>query len=158
MSVTKVSLTFLDASGEKSTVQYCAPALSALNIASISDNADYGVAATLAANIASLSLCTPISAQIAGEIAKSAQTPPGSNYAQREIGLLITYSDNVTGKTFRLTVPGPDWANMGLAGSDQIDPADAAWLAFKADFEAGAVSPDGNPVTVVSGKLVGRNR
>lgn len=158
MPVARVSLTFLDASGEKSTVTYYTAALDAGNIAAIENNADFAVAATLAANIASCSLCTPISSQIADEVAKAAQTPPGSNYAQREIGLLVTYSDTVTGKTYHMTIPGPDWANMGLAGSDQVDPADAAWLAFVADFEAGAVSPDGNAITVAGGRLVGRNR
>lgn len=158
MAVATVSITLLDKSKEKSTVQYYTAPLTAGNIASVENNADFGVAATLAARIASLSLMTPISSKISDEVAKAASVLPGNMFAQREIGLQVSYADNVTGENYHLTIPGPDWANLGLNNSDQVDETKAAWTQFKADFEAGAVSKDGNAVTVTGGRLVGRNR
>lgn len=156
--VSKVHLTFLDESGEKSSVDYYVPALTALNIAARLDDANPQTAGSTSILLSGLSLCTCIAESLSGADNKFAQTPPGNTWAQREIGLMVTYTDTVTGKLYRLTIPGPDWANIGLSGSDAVDPADAEWTAFVAKFEAEAVSPDGNPVTISAGHLVGRNR
>lgn len=154
----KVGLTFLDESGEKSRVEYTIADVGAGNVAGIIDNAQFSTAGSLAALFASLSLCTPIQSEVTASVVKSPQTSPGSNFAQREIGLMVSYTDNVTGKMFRVTIPGPDWANIGLAGSDQVNPEAAQWTAFKTKFEADVKSPDGNAVTISGGRLVGRNR
>lgn len=154
----KVSIAFLDKSGEISRVEYNVPVSSAANVEGQIDDSQVDTALSTAALIASLSLCTPISSQLVASTSKWAQTPPGSLYAQRELGLKVTYSDNVTGKLYQMTIPAPDWANIGSGNSDQVDPADAAWIAFKAKFETEAVSEVGNPITVTGGRLVGRNR
>lgn len=154
----KVVLSFLDASGETGRVAYSIPDVTAANLAASLDQSVFATAGGLAAAIASLSLCTPVGTELVANNDKLTPTPPGSLYAQREIGLMVSYADNVNAKKYRITIPGPDWANIGLAGSDQIDPNDAAWTAFKTAFETHAVSPDGNAVTVTGGQLVGRNR
>lgn len=157
-AVSKVHLTFLDESGEKSSVDYYIPALTAGNIAASLDEANPSTAGSTSATLSSLSACTYIAESVSAGDNKFAQTPPGNVMAQREIGLLVTYSDSVTGKAYRITIPGADWANIGLSGSDTVDPANASWVAFKAAFEGHAVSPDGNAVTISGGRLVGRNR
>lgn len=154
----KVSLTFMDQSGEFSRVEYYVPDTDGAGLVNAIDDSKPTTAGSTAALIAALSLCTPVGTQYT--IYKSAlpPTPPGSMYAQRELGLMVEYADNVTAKKYRITVPGPQWDNIGLTGQDVVDPADPSWVAFKAKFEAEAVSPDGNAITVMGAHLVGRNR
>ena len=80
---------------------------------------------------------------------------PADATAQREIAARMTYVDNVTGKKYRFDIPAPDDAFVPT-GTDDINMAAAVWVTFKGLFEANAVSPDGNAVTLQSGKLVGR--
>lgn len=157
-AVSKVHLTFLDESGEKSSVDYYVPAVDAGTIAAKLDDANPQTAGSTSILMSGLSLCTCIAESLSAADNKFAQTPPGNLFAQREIGLMVSYTDTVTGKNYRLTIPGPDWANIGLSGTDTVDPNDAEWTAFVAQFELKAVSPDGNAVTVTGGRLVGRNR
>lgn len=157
-AVSKVHLTFLDDSLEKSSIDYYVPALTAVNFAASLDENTHSTAGSIAALFASLSLCTPIADSLSAMDAKYAQTPPGSDFAQREIGLMLTYTDTVTGKSYRITVPGPDWTNIRSAGTDMADMTSVKMAAFKTAFEEHVVSPDGNAVSLVSGRLVGRNR
>lgn len=158
MPTSLVTFTFLDHSGEKSSVAINVPALTAGNIAATSDGMQFATAGELAALIASLSLCTPVQSQGQAWVTKSAQTLPGSHYAQREIGLMVSYTDNVNGKVYRFTIPGPAWDTIGAENSDEVNSAAAQWTAFKAKAETVMVSPDGNPITIIGGRLVGRNR
>lgn len=83
---------------------------------------------------------------------------PTSNLANRESKMLVSYEDTTTFKRYILTVPMPDLANMAiLAGTDLFDMSDAPLSAFITAFEANAKSQDGNPVNVLSCKVVGRN-
>lgn len=154
----KVQLTFLDYSLEKSRVEFYMPEGSAANIEGIISESDFQTAGSVAATIAGLSLCTPIGEAVVASNNKSAETRPGSKYAQRELALLITYSDNVTGNNYHISVPGPDWENLAGADGETVNTAAVGWTAFVTAFEAHAKSPDGNAVTVVTGRLVGRNR
>lgn len=154
----KVSLTYLDASGELSTVEYYIPDTIAGNIAAQLDDSLPQTALSTAALISSMSLCTPVASKLIANDDKFTRTQPGSLLAQREIGLMVSYSDNVTGKLYRITIPGADWANLGQPGTDQVDATAAGWVAFKAKFETEARSPVGNAITVTGGRLVGRSR
>lgn len=156
--VSKVHYVFLDKSLEKSSCDIYIPALTAVNIAASLDKVNPTTAGELGILLQGLSLCTCIGESVSAAENKFAQTTPGDNYAQREMGLLVTYSDTVTGKSYRMTIPGPDWGNISANGTDLVDGVDAEWTAFKAAFEAFAVSPDGNAVTISGGRLVGRNR
>lgn len=154
----KIAFTFADVSGENSRSDVLVPDLTAGNIAGIMTNADPDQAGTLGAAIAALSLCQLSAYSVTATAAQTAQAAATDMYAQRELGLMVSYRDTVTGRLYRFTIPGPDWANLGLAGSDQVNPAAAAWTAFVTEFEGQAVSQDDNPVEVISGRLVGRSR
>ena len=83
---------------------------------------------------------------------------PASPYAQVELGLRLHYQDNVTGKKYFLTIPAPDLSIVAQTGSDQIDLEEVTVAALVTAIEAVAVSPDGNPITIERGVIVGRNR
>lgn len=154
----KLGITFLDTSGELSRVDIYTPDVTAGNIAAILDDANPAHAGSLAEAVAALSLCTAHSHDVLAVKAIDSSTPPVSQYAQRELGLMVTYSDNVTGRIYHVTIPGPDWTNLGQAGTDMVLTSAAAWTAFVTLFNSVARSQDGNAVTVMSGRLVGRNR
>ena len=154
----KTTLTFLDRSNETSRVEFSHANGSAANIEDLILQADFNQAGSLAAAIAALSLLTPISAQVMASSVKEAQVIPGNVYAQRELAVLAEYTDNVSGKKYHISIPGPDWTNLAAPNSDLVDTTKAAWVAFKNAFESKAKSPDGNAVTVTGGRLVGRNR
>lgn len=78
--------------------------------------------------------------------------PPASPVAQTNVQWLVTYQDDVDLHKETLSIPTADisTAALRLPNSSQHDPAHADWIAFKAAFEAFAVSNLGNAVTVVS--------
>lgn len=153
----KGGVTFYDESGEKSRVDLWFADLTAETVATIPDQLDIANAGSLALLIASCSLCTPVKSDISYEVSKAAQVKPGNVNAQREIGILFTYTDNVTGSLYHFTIPGGDLANLLAAGTDQVDTSKAKFTALKTAFETYCKSPVGNAVTLVSGRLVGRN-
>ena len=81
---------------------------------------------------------------------------PANPYAQREIGLRLYYSDDVTGKKYHLTIPAPDLIVMSQGGTDLIDLTGSLADPIVAAMQALMVSEDGNPVTVYKGLIVGR--
>lgn len=80
---------------------------------------------------------------------------PASQYAQRELKWLVTYSDDVTGDIQQCEIACPDLTLL-VAGSDLMNLAGAPGLAFVAAFEAFVKSRSGNAVSVDSVRLVGR--
>ena len=83
-------------------------------------------------------------------------TRPANPYAQRELGLRLFYSDDVTGKKYHITVPCPDLTIVGVGGSDEIDMTLSAAQALITALEALMVSPEGNGVDIYRGVIVGR--
>lgn len=154
----KFGYTFLDRSGETSRVDLNCADLTAGNIASTLATALPATAGGLGEAIAAVTLCTPASVDVLAAKTPLSQEVPVSNYAQREIGLMISYTDDVTHQSYRVTIPGPDWATLGQANSDQVNPAVGAWTTLVTAIEAHCVSPVGNAITVTGGRLVGRNR
>lgn len=154
----KIGYTFTDISGENSRVDLYVADLTAGNIAATLAAANPTGAGNLGAAIAALSLCQPAKYDVMAFTGPGSAVVPTDMYAQRELALMVTYQDTVTNRLYRISIPGPDWATIGLAGSDSVNTANAAWTAFVTAFEAIAVSQDGNPVNVTGGHLVGRNR
>lgn len=154
----KAGLAFLDYSGEIGRCDFYMATSSAGNIAGQLDEINPVHAGSLTEAIAALSNCTLIQTDLLAATNKFTQTPPVSQFAQRELGLMVSYADNVTGVKYRITIPGPKWDTIGVAGTDNVDTGDALWTAFVALLQSQALSPLGNAVTVVSGRLVGRNR
>lgn len=86
---------------------------------------------------------------------------PASNFAQRELKLLIRYVGDTSGGIHTLEIPTPDLANLTIDPStDLVDLADggimAAWVTA---FQTIARTPDDDTetVTVQSARVVGRN-
>jgi len=80
---------------------------------------------------------------------------PTAADAQREWAIRWQYQDTVTLKFFRFDSPAPI-DSVIQDGTDVIDMSDALVVAFKTAFEADCVSPDGNAVELLSGRVVGR--
>jgi len=86
---------------------------------------------------------------------------PASNFAQRELKLLVRYVGDTSGGVHTLEIPTPDLASLTIApGTDLVDLTDAGVMAaWVAAFETIARSPDDDTetVTVLSIQFVGRN-
>jgi hypothetical protein len=87
---------------------------------------------------------------------------PVSNFARRELKLLLRYQGDVTGDIFTLEIPTPDLAALTMETGDAnfVNLADAGVMAqFVTDFVALARSPvdDTETVTILSAQVVGRN-
>ena len=123
--------------------------------AEVTNSANYAAAFT-----AHLALTDAISDVVLGNMAVNAYTPraievsaaPSSPVAQTNVQWLVSYHDAVNLSKQTLSIPTADIATaaLRLPNSSQHDPAHAAWIAFKAAFEAFAVSNDGNAVVIDS--------
>lgn len=152
MAVSQHSRTYLDYSNEKSTLGFNFTALTAGNF--VAQNAlvvDIGLA------IADLTLCNFAGFRTTSAFDSTNPTAPTDPYAQRELKWLINYRDTTTGNLYSMEIPGADLTGNLLAGTDQADLASTDWAAFVTAFEAGAKSPVGNAVEVISAYVVGRN-
>jgi len=81
---------------------------------------------------------------------------PAVATAQREAVLRVFFQDTVTGKKYRMGIPGFKPA-LRTAGSDQASFAAGALLTLKTELEQNMLSEDGNPIVVLSGEFTGRN-
>lgn len=157
MPIAKIGLSFEDYSGENSRVDFYMN-YAGTDVAGPIAEAAKGTPGSVAAEICGLTDTVCQISDIQALSTKYGDPAPVVKTAQRELGLLVTYTDSVTGKKYRITIPGPKWATLGQAGTDMVDTSQALWTAFVTAFEAHAVSEVGNAVTVTSGRLVGRNR
>lgn len=89
------------------------------------------------------------------EVDASVGEVPELEHAQRELRLRIVYVDNVTGKKYRMDVPGPA-SGVIPKGTDEVPISNPLLTAFKTVFEAQCVSPVGNPVTLQRAYVTGR--
>lgn len=151
-----LNLGFIDSCGEKSVISLPIPTINAGNFAT--ETAKYTVGDTLnvIGKMLALTACRIITASVHLPKSRQAETLPTAATAVRELGIMVSYSDNVTAKKYHFVIPGPA-EGLLVAGTDNVDPANADWIAFKSAFETDVLSEAGNAVTVLSGKLVGRN-
>lgn len=84
---------------------------------------------------------------------------PTDQLAQRELKVLVGYSDDVNGKKYTMTVPAPDVSLLTIAaGTDLIDiTTGTEVLALVSAIETYGRSELGNAITVNYMRLVGRN-
>ncbi len=142
-----------DVSRERSTMTVHAIAIDAGN-----EGVQSGLRDDLHTATSALSLGIEVSEQwgnrdqIAGNSSMSAS-------GHRELKIDFTIEDNVTFKTYHVEIPVADGDAFIIAGSDDIDMANATVIAWVDAAEAYVVSPypAGNPISVLSGKVVGRN-
>lgn len=145
--------TVRDFSDEKSTFRLNVPDVTAANFdATISaiTGLNTAVAAVTLGNITAVNLTAETG--LAG-----ADIRPSNPFAQRELGARFYYQDNVTGEKFHFTIPCADLSIVGQGGTDAIDLTLSLVAPIKTFFEALVVSQNGNPVTITSARVVGRN-
>lgn len=106
----------------------------------------------LAVNDVTLGLVTK---EASGEVHKISNTRIGAG--NREDKMLVNYQDNISLNLYSFELPTRDNTLAPNAGTDYYNLAAAPWANFKTKTEAFLVSPEGNAITVISVKLVGRN-
>jgi len=153
---THVSVNLLDYSGETTRSQFYVAALAAdgSNWAAIKADIDALRVALLIATG-----CSHINTTVSIEEATGSGALPADASAQRELAIRIKYRDDVTGEFGFVTCPGPIvtfYPPQGVKG-DFIPLDNAVFAAFILVIEADMVSRDGNAITIVEGRLVGRN-
>jgi hypothetical protein len=153
LPASQYSLSLLDFSGEKSVVQWSAAEITG---AAFDVNTWKTAADLLADAIMDLTDCTRGKEQFSSIAAQGAETLPAIATAQREVGLRVFYQDDVTGKKYHLTIPGPQVEDYPDAGTDELDITTGDLAAFVAVFETNAQSEAGNAVTIYAARLVGR--
>jgi hypothetical protein len=152
----QVSFNLIDHSGERTATH--------VNVEDI--ESDGSNMATVLASISALQValllatdCNHVSTTFTMTTDTSIATPPATVTAQREIAVRVKMVDNVNNKPTSFTVAGPAttfYPPTGVPG-DYIPLDNAIFAALITVLEANLTSPDGNPVTVVEGRLIGRN-
>ncbi|MCC7017837.1 MAG: hypothetical protein IT564_11610 [Rhodospirillales bacterium] len=93
-----------------------------------------------------------------GDSTTISNVAPATPTAQIELKFQFTYEGDTSKKVYRIEVPTAD-PSKTVAGTDQVNMADADIAAFVTAFEAIGRTPDDDTetVTVLEGRLVGRN-
>jgi hypothetical protein len=114
--------------------------------------------AAIESEIIALTLCTTAGTALTQGLGADSDAVPTDPFAQRELGLRVFLVDDVNGRKSHFTVPGPDLDALTIfAGTDLVDLEDASVMAdLVTSVEAGALSADGNAVTVTRAVIVGR--
>jgi hypothetical protein len=133
------------------------PAKTGFNIAPLTSAnivAQQAAVAAMAAALNDLTLGVLNSDNITVSVAVNAGGPSG--VANRGSKWIVT-AQEVSGdlNKFTYTIPAADPATA-VAGTNNYDPADAAWIAFIAAFNGKFLSPAGTGLNFVSAKLGGR--
>lgn len=147
-----VSVSWLDRSGEITRTKFhsIGPGVGGVTYVGM----ETGISLIMGAMVP-LSKLTHLKTQVNIPLDTNPRTLPVAADAQREWAIRFTYSDNVTGKLYRFDVPAPIDAVV-QDGTDVIDMANALVIAFKAAFDLDGRSEVDNPVTLISGRIVGR--
>ena len=152
----KYSAGWIDNSNEASSTNLYFPQINAGNIATVLDNGIGGNLGDVRLALAAISLCNFTGHSVQAVKILEQGTTPVSKFAQRESKLRFDYVDTA-GYKGSFTVPGPNLALFGQAGSDIIDKDEATVAAFIAAVEAKCVSRFDNAITILRGVVTGRN-
>lgn len=151
----KASWSYRDKSGEKSNVE--------MTIADVSaGGADFDAVmadvAALGAAILAVTECVQAREMFNQAVDVKSPTVPTDVFAQRESALRVFYGDDVTGETYHISVPGPDWDSVDLLpNTDLADLTDEPLASLVTAIEANGLSPVGNAITVLRAVQVGRH-
>lgn len=80
-----------------------------------------------------------------------------STDGQREERWLCSYQDNISLQIFQMEIPCRKASVKPPVNLDTVDLTVAPWVDFKTRFQALFVSPDGEAITLLEVRLVGRN-
>lgn len=147
------TIQFLDFSGEKSSVAFnlVTPSGATYDWDALEATLD-----TIGDAIEAICLCTRGPENIRVEAAPGSVTLPTDEEAQRELALRIFYHDDTSNKKYHVSIPGPDLAQMAVAGQDVVDFSAGAMATLLAALESDMLSPEGNAIVVDKGVIVGR--
>lgn len=146
----KLNMSFIDYSGEVSTVGVHFPTLTDVNFAAQNGLMDDLVAAIEGVSIGNLQK----DARLAVET-KFAVGNPANAFAQRELKWLVRCRD-ANGNPSGFEIPCADLALLS-PNTDKMDVSAGAGLALVTAIEAGARSNDGEALTFVEAVVVGRS-
>lgn len=153
MANSRFARTYVDESGELSTVDFAIREMTAASIATLLTEL-----ATLGSAIDQLSAGTLRKSQALQDSSAFAGAAPTDPNAQRERKWRVDFQDTVTGRFGKVEIPVAFVnSSVKLPGTDQADFSAASWTAFISAFETTARSIDGNTVNVTGATLVGRN-
>jgi len=152
-----VTYNMIGHSGERSRVTLGLPVLTGANYDDVTGNGATDSVGALRIAIGAISLMNFESAAVGAITHPDAGGLPTDPNAQRERGLRVFYTDDVTSKKYHFTIPGPDMTLVAQAGTDVVDhTSNVAAVALVAVLEAEMRSPDGNAITVTGMRTVGR--
>lgn len=146
----KLNLTYVDYSGEASTVGVHFPTLTAGNFAAQAGLMDDLVAAVSGVSIANLQKDARFAAET--KFAVGDATNP---FAQRELKWLVRCRDT-NGNPVSFEIPAADLSLLAT-NTDKLDITTTEGAALVAAVEAGARSNDGEALTFVEAVVVGRS-
>lgn len=147
----RLSLTYLDASGERSNVS-----IRTTDLTSVNFDAEQTESDAIRDAIAGVSLLTQIKDTRVAVETEAAAVKPADQFAQRETKWLVRFTDNVNGKSGTFEIPGAD-LDLLVTGQGEMDIEAGAGLALVNALETGMLSRDGNAITVSEVVHVGRN-
>jgi hypothetical protein len=155
MAATDVTFSYVDESKENCRIMLSLPAI-------LADGSNWDTVVSdvlsnlkvLGTGLQTLTRCNEYKSSVNVIVAKAEPTYPSDEFAQREIVARMTYADTVTGALYRFDIPGPE--SLFIAGTDEVDMDSAGMAAFKIVFDAKAVSPVGNAVSLLRGKRQGK--
>ncbi len=150
----KLVITYADYGGEKSSFQIPVLDYNAANF-----DANEALVLNLRNAIAGLTIGLEVK-QVRSHSSTGAGSGQSSDVAaHRELKWLVTFSDDVTGKNYQREIPCPDLTASTLLQDigGNANTANAEWSSFITAFEAVALSEDGNAVSFVGARYVGRN-
>jgi len=148
--------TINDRSGEKSRHTLYNGAITAVSIAGFLT--DFGAYRTA---LEAIILGNVTQEEWVGDRTALTEDLPASNFAQREVKLLVRYVGDTSGGIHTLEIPTPDLASLTIApGTDLVTIEDAGIMeAWRDAFVQIARTPDDDTetVTVLTVQVVGRN-
>lgn len=149
-----VSLTMVDRSGEGARIQIAPSAALKQDITSVTLPAESVAAEFInAINSVADGLIVRRSLTTSVKLTNAAAAAEG----QREERWLVVYEDNVTKALYSFEIPCRKSTVKPPQGRDDVDLTVDPWIQFKTKVQAAVVSPDGNAITILAVRLIGRN-
>jgi hypothetical protein len=155
--MTRLTFSYIGYSGEKSSVGFPIPELTAANIESYTDGGLSTAFDALSDAVADLTLMNPTGHTATAQISAVPEVLPASPNAQRESGILVLMADT-GGHKSRMVIPGPDLSLVAQEGTDNVLLTGTEMAALVTAIETYCVDPiTGLAVTVYAARIVGRN-
>jgi hypothetical protein len=154
MAVSVLTFNMIDHSGEKSRTKVYLEGLE-------SDGSNWDDILTSEGLLRTALYLTTDMAEVGSDVSIAVHTgsgtPPATVTAQREEAIRVKYRDAVNGRYGHFTVPGPKTTFYPPTGSDVVPLDNVIFAAFITVLEANLLSRDGNAISIVEGRYIGRS-